>query len=322
MVENLCEEHVYPSRQTISRWNDLHNRLGHVRPCRRNGNGDLKTLQGSDLILLALYRVAYPKAKASEINSFLYQCNYGNVHFSLYSNSAITEAEQYIGLKRKRGSTMAYQAFLPVNVRKREIYWTMPYPLGIAGIRRRNIIDMDECGVYFKDADRRGGKAYVGVRVREPGPYGREHEKTNLLLAISGEPGVEGQPAWRWAETWSEGGTTIVRVHDFIQGILNDIGMGTPDNWYVFTMDNLNSHHNAAVVALIQAHGHGVVYRAPYYAVDGAIEFFFNTLQTMLRSDLHEIRNGNLLVQKIYQSIQSVQLFKNYFICWIYHSLK
>jgi hypothetical protein len=64
-------------------------------------------------------------------------------------------------------------AFLQVNVRKREIYWTMPYPLGIAGIRRRNIIDMDECGVYCKDADRRGGKAYVGVWVREPGLYGR-----------------------------------------------------------------------------------------------------------------------------------------------------
>ena len=155
---------------------------------------------------------------------------------------------------------------------------------------------MDECGVYFKEADRRGGKAYVGVRVREPGPFGREYEKTNLLMAICGEPGIEGQPARRWAETWSEGGTTIVRVFNFVQEILNDIGMGTADNWYVFTMDNLNSHKNAAVVALIHGHGHGVVYRAPYYAVDGAIEYFFNTLQTMLRSDLHEIRDGNSLV--------------------------
>ena len=58
---------------------------------------------------------------------------------------------------------------------------------------------------------------------------------------------------------------------EFIQSILNEIGHATANDFYVFTMDNLNSHKNMAVVALIHVYGHGVVYRAPYWPVDGAI---------------------------------------------------
>ena len=81
----------------------------------------------------------------------------------------------------------------------------------------------------------------------------------------------------------------------------------------MFTMDNLNSHKNAAVVTLIHSYGHGVAYRAPYYAMDGAIELFFNTLQTMLRARLHQITDGNSLIAAVNHSIQSVDSFEHYF---------
>ena len=100
----------------------------------------------------------------------------------------------------------------------------------------------------------------------------------------------------------------------FIRTILNDIGRATPDNFFMFTMDNLNSHKNVAVVALIHVYGHGIVFRAPYWAVDGAIEYVFNTVQTLIRSRLYEIRDGNDLVATIYESIQGIDSFSNYFI--------
>ena len=54
-------------------------------------------------------------------------------------------------------------------------------------------------------------------------------------------------------------------------------------------MDNLNSHINGAVVGLIHLYGHGVVFRAPYWPVDGAIEFIFNTIQSLMRGRAYEL---------------------------------
>ena len=104
-----------------------------------------------------------------------------------------------------------------------------------------------------------------------------------------------------------------MRVYDFVRQILNDIGRARQGNWYLFTMDNLNSHRNKAIVALIHSYGHGIVYCAPYYAVDVAIEYFFNTLQTMLCSNMHRITDLVSLVQTMHQCIQSVNSFDNYF---------
>jgi transposase len=95
--------------------------------------------------------------------------------------------------------------------------------------------------------------------------------------------------------------------------VLEDIGPAVPDNFYVFTMDNLNAHKNEAVIALIHAYGHGVVYRAPYWAVDAAIEYVFNTLQALLRAKLYRIKNMNDLIAAVYESIQSMIDFSNYF---------
>ena len=49
-------------------------------------------------------------------------------------------------------------------------------------------------------------------------------------------------------------------------------------------MDNLNVHKNPAVIMEIMNAGHRLVFRAPYWAVDGAIEYVFNTIHTGLLS--------------------------------------
>ena len=203
----------------------------------------------------------------------------------------------------------------PINLQKRWDYWNLPYPLGIADIRRSQIIDLDECGMYMEStANRKHGKAVVGLRVNEVGPYSKS-EKWNLLLAVCGEDPIDGQEASRrWAEVWVEGGTTVNRFLSFMEDLLDDIGYAEEDNFFVFTIDNLNAHKNIAVLAMIQHCGHGVVFRAPYWPVDGPIEFVFNTIQTLVRARLYEIRTSEDLVRAIYCSIASIDSFANYFI--------
>ena len=312
LIGTLRQHQLYPHHDTLRRWEEDEQTLGHFRPCCRTGNKFGSRLVGQDLIMLALYRVAYPKAIAAEINSFLYRANIGNELFSFYSPSQISKAEECIGMSRKKGSTTAYQAHFPINLRKRWRYWNLPYPLGVADVHRSRIIDLDECGLFVQSSNRPHGKAYKGMRVRELGPY-QKGEKWNVLLAVCGEDPQNGNAARRWMDVWLEGGTTVTRMLDFMAVVLQDIGHANDDQFYVFTMDNLNSHRNVAVVALIHLYGHGVIYRAPYWAVDGAIEYIFNTILNLMRGELYEIRNSNDLVATIYESVQSIDSFANYF---------
>ena len=313
IISELRNQHHYPSKATENRWNSLVQNIGHYRACRRTGNKWGKVFRGNDLVLLAMYRLVYPKAQQSELNAFLYRCNFGNLGWRFYSPSQITTAEHQIGLSRKAGSSTAYQALLPINILKRHNYWNMSYPLGIADISRADMIDLDECGIFVETANRKHGKAYVGVRVKEPGPYSKS-EKWNLLLAICGENGQIGAPSRRWRKLWLDGGTTNDKMIAFIREILDDIGPALPGHRRMcFTMDNLNSHHNIQVAQMIYASGHRLAFRAPYYPVDGAIEYVFNTLQCMLRVRLHTITDGNSLTNEIGRVIQSMIDFSSYF---------
>ena len=150
--------------------------------------------------------------------------------------------------------------------------------------------------------------------MNEPGPYSKT-EKWNFLMAVCGEEGVLGNPSRRWMKIWTEGGTTLEKFYEFIEEILMDIGPAGPGNWVCFTMDNLNVHKNPGVLALIHAYGHGVCFRAPYYAIDGPIEYIFNTLQGLIRSRLYEIYDSRSLLAVISQSIQSINDFSCYFRC-------
>ena len=143
-------------------------------------------LKGHDLVLLAMYRIVYPKAISAEVNAFLYCVNFGNPFFSFYSPSQISRTEESIGILRKRGSTTSNQAYYPINLRKQWHYWDMSFPLGIANIPCRRVIDLDERGLYIKSSNRNSGKVPVGMYVRETSLY-KKGEKWAGLLAICGE---------------------------------------------------------------------------------------------------------------------------------------
>ena len=152
------------------------------------------------------------------------------------------------------------------------------------------------------------GKAYIGFRVKEEGPYNHS-EKYTLTLAILGDPAGE-----RWVDFEEKAGTTVEDCYNFILAILQSIGRGTRLRRRLFTMDNLLAHKNQIVIQLILAWGHRFCFRAPYYPIDGAVEYVFNTVQHELTIRLGEIKNANDLHDEVYGSIGQIDSFVIYFL--------
>ena len=260
VVSSLRSQHSFPSHRSVLRWIDRFEEHGNFRPYRHSGNKRAtREILGKDLVLLALYRVSLPKATQAEVSAFLAVMNGHDPMYRPYSPSQITRAEDMLNLTRKRGSTTSFQAYDPFNLQWRDNYWNMPYPYGMADIKARDIIDIDEAGLELRSANRRHGKAHRGERVREADPYSKTG-KVNNLLAVSGDPDHPD----RWHEIWSGGGTTISLFVDVIRRIIGDIGPGTPIRRRCFTFDNLSSHLHPQVFAIIYEAGHRVVARAPY----------------------------------------------------------
>ena len=94
---------------------------------------------------------------------------------------------------------------------------------------------------------------------------------------------------------------------------MEDIGPGVDGNWYCFTMDNLNSHTNHAVQNLIINAGHRIIFRAPYYPVDGAIEYIFNVIQCALRLQLRDIKTTDDYKRVLEHIITNMPEFSNFF---------
>jgi len=212
-------------------------------------------------------------------------------------------------LKRKAASTTAELAYLPINLEKRRLYWTAPPPLGMAGVDTSDIIDIDEAGFKLEYTNRSFGKTVSALRCTQTGVYGRD-EKLNLFLAICGDDVY--CPCWH--EIWTEGGTIIDRFHDFIMRILDDLDRDFPGRSFVFTMDNLNSHKNPIILNVIVSRGHRYAFRAPYWPVDGAVEYVFNTIQTRLQAFFNRLQTMDQLRNRINLIIGGIESFRRYFI--------
>jgi|APIni6443716594_1056825.scaffolds.fasta_scaffold1969513_1 hypothetical protein len=70
---------------------------------------------------------------------------------------------------------------------------------------------------------------------------------------------------------------------------------------------------NVLIQQVIRNAGHRVLYRAPYYAVDGPIEYIFNTIQQALTLALYRITDENGLCQEIYAIVAGIMSFASYF---------
>ena len=68
------------------------------------------------------------------------------------------------------------------------------------------------------------------------------------------------------------------------------------------------------MAAIIYAAGSRLAFWAPYYPVDGPIEFVFNTIQGMLRLHMNQINDEASLTYQLVAAINGIPTFAPYFI--------
>jgi hypothetical protein len=119
-------ENLGASRRSLARW-----RNDRLEPLDMNGNSRTLKIHGHDHFLHYFYRLVFPKATADEIRRWIFE----NSRFpTIYSRADISRSETNWGFSSKAGSTTANQAFLPINIFRRQQFWTAPPPLGIFGV--------------------------------------------------------------------------------------------------------------------------------------------------------------------------------------------
>ena len=131
------------------------------------------------------------------------------------------------------------------------------------GTPRAFLIDIDEAGIWLEKCNRKRGKAFTGVRVREPGPYGHG-DKWTLILGIDCS-------GMKWFRFEKVAGTSVETFDSFVNTIVQQLPAAGPRR--TFMWDNLTAHHSARVFNTVTRAGHRVLPRPPYRPVDGPIEY-------------------------------------------------
>jgi hypothetical protein len=210
-----------------------------------------------------------------------------------YSNSQIVWAEKRLGLWLKVGSTTSDQAYLPINLLKCCMYWHEPFPHRILGEETDKIIDINEAMFKLESQDCKRGKATGQRRCDARGRYKKGVGGISLIMGICGD---ENDP-FEIHQQFTHGGTGLWRFYCFMRDFIDFLNVNRPGMSYCFTMDNLNIHKNPIITDLIDESRHCVVYWAPYWSCDGAIEYVFNTIHTKLQMSNEDGANNVIDLQ-------------------------
>ena len=268
-------EEVDVSAASISRWSRRRERY------RSTGNHDRTQLVGVDFLSMVTFLIAYPDATLDEIATYIY-----NEGGELYDNTTISKRLKELQITKKKASTEAYQAFTPHNIFRVDVFFRCPPPLGVFGVDRRKLIDIDEFGLTLEKCNRTNGWALKCFRVRKEGHYKVGNKLTCLLAIEPGDPRLPPhqrgsvQNPRRWVRCIQNGGTTVLVFRDFCEMICSDIELnriaGTDDH-RIMLWDNLNSHHAAYVHQTVTGRmgpcQFTIVPRPPYQPKYGPIEY-------------------------------------------------
>jgi hypothetical protein len=292
---------VRVSTASIYRWRD------RLESFRQTGGKARENLVGVDQMLLVLFLAAYPEAEADEAAMFIYE-NGGRV----YTRGVISTRMKEVGMTEKKASTEAYQAYLPINLLKVELFWTRPPPLGVFQVPRRTLVDFDECGIGLEQCERRKGHSLQGIRIRKPGHYTRD-TKYNILMAIEAgnpnlPPHVDGsidRPR-RWIRILELEGTSAATYADFCEHVCASIEQSaatTGDTDRVFLWDNLSAHSAPIVHHTVEVRAGPVEFqiqrRPPYQPKYGPIEYGFCELICRLHDRVQRNWSHNSLRHEI-----------------------
>ena len=246
---NDASVHYDISKKSIRRW------LHRLAPYQQTGNSERTVLTERDQILLALCLYLFPRLEDEDVCAFIYENGGG-----LYSQQDISRRCRELRLTRKRSSLESSFAYSRRNVIRTNQFWTQGPRVGVYGVPRHKLIDVDEASFCLKKIERKYGRAYRACRVRDIANYRRGARSLNLLMAV--EPGDPNVPlnqvgSIMFPRVWYKIVDTNVDQFvyaDFINEICTDIETNPlpSDNERFFLWDNLALHGTAYVTYTLE----------------------------------------------------------------------
>ena len=107
---------------------------------------------------------AHPDATADETRAYILR----NATVAKYfGRHEISRALKAVGMTRKKSSTDAKQAYTPINLFKRHLFFNSGYPTGVRGLSRKLLINIDECGLMLMIENSNFGHAMKHLRVQK-----------------------------------------------------------------------------------------------------------------------------------------------------------
>ena len=273
------------------------------------GGSERTDLVGKDQLLMSVCLSIWPDASLDQLAAFIF--NNGG---SLYSREAISHRMKELKLTKKKASVEAYQAFLPINVLKAELFWSQPPPLGIVGLETRCLIDADEMAVCLDETNKSYGHAHCSIRIRKPGHYVKDQKLTVIMAVEPGDPNlpanVDGsiQNPRHWIQVRKVAGTTALDFANFLNYVCGELetphpARGNLDDHRCFLYDNLSSHLSPIIAHTVENRPSPNLFhcvrRPPYQPKYGPIEYVFAELAKRLEEQVRPHWDDNDLMNAI-----------------------
>ena len=100
----------------------------------------------------------------------------------------------------------------------------------------------------------------------------------------------------------------------FFDRVMDRLDNDHPGRSFVFTMDNLNVHHSDLLLQRIEDRGHRYLFRAPYWSVDGPMEYVFNSIHVFLLMYFRSVEDLDELDNRLNTIIAGMGNFVEYFL--------
>ena len=241
---------------------------------------------------MTIFLLVQPRAKSDHIATFIASRG-GTRGLSRQSISRRTKELKY---SRKRASLEAFQAYTPINIMRRELFFTSPPPIGIHGTPLSQAIDIDEAGFTLESCESKYGKSLTCHRVRDTGHYKKGQKRLNLILAVEPRnpllpPEIYGsiQNPHKWWVMTSETVNQYI-FSNFLETLLSDIEQNpvAGDHDRVILWDNLSAHHTGIVTATVELRASRpqfkftIVPRPPYQPKHAPVEYIFCEISSRL----------------------------------------
>ncbi len=280
--------------RSILRW------VQHIVPHRMTGNKPNVGLTGKYLFLLVLFKLIWTHLTYYECIAFI--ANKANI-VKIFNKKNISWALCGLGYTSKVMSTVTYQAFMQRNLLRRRLFWNEPWPIGIHGMPRRSLIDIDEFGLHLNAANKKYRSSCCGLKICKPGNYDRGKFKLKIILAVEADDpavanGLVGSLTVPrvWARISDEAGTTTEAYVNSICHVMDTYdAVADPTLRQAIIHNNLTSHKLPEVYKAVRLRSHCVVCRPPYQPQDSPVEFGINQVCSRLEKHWSEVSDLQMM---------------------------